>query len=52
MAYTKKNVRCISTRKETERNDSSKRDTENVGLKDEDILNKTKWKNDIQNHFR
>ena len=31
--------------------DSCKRDMESVGLKVEDLLNRTKWKNDIPNHF-
>ena len=31
--------------------DSCKRDMESVGLKDEEVLDKTMWKNDIQNHF-
>ena len=31
--------------------DSCKRDMESVGLKEEDALDWTKWKNDIHNHF-
>ena len=30
--------------------DSCKRDMESVGLKEEDALDRTKWKNDIHNH--
>ena len=30
--------------------DSCKRDPESLGLKEEDVLDRTKWKNDIQNH--
>ena len=49
----KKNVRCTSTRKEMERRTanrwkSCKKIMESVGLKDEDVLDRTKWKNDIQ----
>ena len=31
--------------------DSCKRDKESVGLKEEDAVNRTKWKNDCQYHF-
>ena len=55
----KKNIiyRCISTRKETERNtetrrkDSCERDMESVGLKEEEVLDRTTWKNDTRNYF-
>ena len=55
-ACTKKDVRCTSTRKETERKtetrrkDSCKSDMESAGLKEKDALDRTKWKNDIKNH--
>ena len=59
-ARSKKNVRCTSTRKETERKTenqvkdlckSCKRDMENLtGVKEEDVLDRTNWKNDIRNH--
>ena len=49
-ARAKNNVICTSTRKETESKrenqvewkDSCKRDMENVGLKEEDVLDRTK----------
>ena len=46
-------VRCTSTRKETERKTENqvenprKRDMESVGLKEEDVLDWTRRKNDI-----
>ena len=50
MARAKKNVRFPSTSKQTERN------TENQverleRLKEEDVLDSTKWTNDIQKQF-
>ena len=33
-----------------EKIDSCKRDMESVGLKVEDVLDRTTWKNDIRNH--
>ena len=50
-----KNVRCTSTRGETERKTKPGgktyvRGMESVGLKEEDVLDSTKWKNDIQIH--
>ena len=55
-AHTKIIVRCTTTRKKTEGRqqtgwkDSCKRGRESVGLKEEDVLDRTKWKNDIQYH--
>ena len=55
MHQYRENVRCTSTRKETERKtenrrkDSCKRHMESMGLK-EDVLDRTRWKNDIHNH--
>ena len=43
-------VRGKRRRHETRWKDSCKRDMESVGLKEEDALDRTKWKNDIQNH--
>ena len=37
-------------RHETRWKDSCKRDMERVGLKEEDVLDRTKWKNGIQYH--
>ena len=56
MACTKKNVRCTSTRKETERKTENQverlmnvRDMESGRLKN--TLDWTKWKIDIQYHY-
>ena len=37
-------------RQKTRWKDSCKRDMGSVGLKAEDVLDRTKWKNDIHNH--
>ena len=37
-------------RQKTSWKDSCKRDVESVRLKEEYVLDRTKWKNDIQNH--
>ena len=53
MAHAKRNVRCTSIRKETERKTENqvKRDLESVGLKEEeDVLDRTNWKNHSHNH--
>ena len=40
-----------SIKKETDgRQKQGGRDMESVGLKEEDVLDRTKWKNDIHNH--
>ena len=57
-ACTKKNVRCTSTRKETERKTENqvermylkKKRYGKCGVKEVDALDRTKWKNDIHNH--
>ena len=37
-------------RQKTRWKDSCKRDMESMGLKEEDVLDRTKWKNYIHNH--
>ena len=37
-------------RQTTRWKDSCKRDMESVGLKEEDVLDRIKWKRDIQDH--
>ena len=37
-------------RQKTRWKDLCKREMESVGLKEEDVLDRTKWKNDIQYH--
>ena len=53
MARAKTNVRCTNTRRGRQKNrwnGSCKRDMESVGLTEEDVLDRIKWKNDIQNY--
>ena len=56
MTRAEKKSRCTNSRKETEMKtetmwkDSCKRDMESVGLKDADVLDRTKWNNYIHNH--
>ena len=39
-------------RQKTRWKDSGERNRESVGLKEEDVLDRTKWKNNIHNHSR
>ena len=51
MALTKKNVRCTSTMKETERKTDNQVGIQIWkvwGLKEENPLDRTKWNNDFQ----
>ena len=57
MAPATNNVRCTCARKETERKIENhverlvQKRLGKCGVNEEDVLNRIKWKRDIQNHF-